>query len=70
MLDIRDVLRRFEAIQAGKVAEQDALLGRGGASSWEDYIKRTGNNAGRRSAVADLQELVKEILKGEYEDDE
>jgi hypothetical protein len=67
-MHVRDLLRRFEAIQAKKIAEADEELGKGKASSMEDYKRRCGVNQGRRDAVSDLRALIDDISKDEDDD--
>lgn len=69
MIHLRDLLRRFEAIQTEKIADADRQLGEGKASNWEDYRRRCGHNAGRSDAVSDLKELINDILKKEDDDE-
>lgn len=67
-MHIQDLFRRFADQQTTKIAEAQESLGRGGASSWDDYHKRVGHLNGRRAAVEELEALVKEIMLRDDED--
>ena len=66
---LKDVLTRFEVIQAEKIAEREKQLGSGGASNWEDYVRRVGELNGRKNALSELRALVHDLMKEDDEDD-
>ncbi len=62
---ITDFIRRLKQARDRKMLENNAVLGRGGAASFDDYKRIVGKNQG----LQELDLLINEVHHKEQEDE-